>query len=104
MGGSNLQAGPMSNVLAAYLREHDKYEPADARYLQNHKGHLMYVRPEETHVTPELVKAATFSGTHDELVERLRAIDEAGYTQMTVQLVHGHEGALEDWAAVFDAV
>ena len=64
----------------------------------------MYVRPEETHVTPELVKATTFSGTHDELVERLRAIDEAGYTQMTVQVVHGHEGALEDWAAVFDAV
>ena len=104
MGGSNMQAGPLSNVLADYLREHDKYEPADARYLQNHKGHLMYVRPEETHVTPELVKAASFSGTHDELVERLRGIDEAGYTQVTVQVVHGHEGALEDWADVFDAV
>ena len=104
MGVSDLQPGPLSNVLADYLREHDKYEPADARYLQNHKGHLMYVRPEETHVTPELVKAATFSGTRDELVERLRAIDEAGYTQVTVQVVHGHEGALEDWAEVFDAV
>ncbi|MEC8833495.1 MAG: hypothetical protein VYC07_02255 [Pseudomonadota bacterium] len=64
----------------------------------------MYVRPEETHVTPELVKAATFSGTHDELVERIRAIDEAGYTQMTVQLVHGYESALEEWAELFDAV
>jgi len=44
------------------------------------------------------------SGTHDELVERLRAIQEAGYSQVTVQLVHGHETALEDWASVFDAV
>ena len=104
MGGSNLRAGPLSNVLADYLKVHDGYEPADARYLQNHKGHLMYVRPEETHVTPELVKSATLSGTHDELVEHLQAIAEAGYTQVTVQVVHGHEGALEDWAEVFNAV
>jgi 5,10-methylenetetrahydromethanopterin reductase len=104
MGGSNLQADSLSNVLADYLGKHDKYEPADARYLTNHKGHLMYVRPEETHVTPELVKETSLSGTHDELVERLRAIQEAGYSQVTVQLVHGHETALEDWASVFDAV
>lgn len=104
MGGSNLQADSLSNVLADYLGKHDKYEPADARYLTNHKGHLMYVRPEETHVTPELVKETSLSGTHDELVERLRTIQEAGYSQVTVQLVHGHETALEDWASVFDAV
>ena len=104
MGSSNLRAGPLSNVLADYQKVHDGYEPADARYLQNHKGHLMYVRPDETHVTPELVKSATLSGTPEELVEHLRAIADAGYTQVTVQVVHGHEGALEDWAEVFDAV
>ena len=105
MGGANLQAGQLSNVLAEYLREHENYEPADARYLKNHQGHLMYVRPEETHVTPELVKATTLSGKPDELVERLREIQGAGYSQVTVQLVHGHEeNALEDWAKVFDKV
>jgi len=104
MGGANIDLGPMSNVLADYLREHEKYEPKDGRYLENHKGHLMYVRPEEIHVTPELAKATTLTGTHDELVSRLRGIKEAGYTQVTVQLVHGHEEALEDWAKVFDDI
>lgn len=104
MGGANLDIGPLSNVLAQYLKVHDEYEPADARYLQNHKGHLMYVRPEETHITPELVKATSLSGTREELLERLRSIKQAGYSQVTVQLVHGHEAALEEWAEVFAAV
>lgn len=104
MGGANMQMGPMSNLLGEYLQKHEQYEPADARYLTNHKGHLMYIRPEETHVTPELVKATTLSGTQPELVEQLQAIQAAGYDQVTVQVVHGHEQALEDWAEVFAAL
>jgi hypothetical protein len=26
-----------------------------------------------------------------------------GYTQVTIQLVHGHEAAIKDWAEVFKA-
>lgn len=104
MGGAKMDAGPLSNVLADYLRVHEQYQPSDARYLHNHKGHLMYVRPEEVHITPELVRSTTLSGTHTELVTRLRALKEAGYNQVTVQLVHGHENALEEWADVFKAV
>ena len=104
MGGANLDMGPMSNVLAEYLNTHEKYLPEDGRYLENHRGHLMYVRPEETHVTSDLVKATTMTGTHDELVSRFKEIKEQGYQQVTVQLVHGHEEALERWAEVFEAI
>ena len=104
MGGANLDLGPMSNVLAEYLAIHEKYLPEDGRYLENHKGHLMYVRSEEAHITPDLAKATTMTGTHDELVSRFREIKSQGYTQVTVQLVHEHEGALERWARVFDDV
>ena len=104
MGGRNLPSGELSNLLGEYLKSHEKYEPADAKYLQNHRGHLMFLRPEETHITPELVKATTMSGTHDELVERMRELKKAGYDQVTVQLVHDHEEAIEAWAEVFRAV
>ena len=104
MGGRNLPSGELSNLLGEYLKSHEKYEPADAKYLQNHRGHLMFLRPEETHITPELVKATTMSGTHDELVERMRELKKAGYDQVTVQLVHDHEAAIEAWAEVFRAV
>ena len=104
MGGGNVETGPLGNLLAEYLTTHERYEPADARYLENHKGHLMYVRQDETHISPELARGMTLSGTPDELVERIREIRDAGYTQLTVQLVHGHESALEDWARVFELV
>ena len=101
MGGANLPRGPLSNVVAQYPETHAAYEPADAKYLTNHRGHLMFVRPEETHVTPELVRNTTMSGTPEELVERLQALESAGYSQVTIQLVHGFEEAIEEWADVF---
>lgn len=104
MGGGNVETGPLGNLLAEYLKTHEQYQPADARYLENHKGHLMYVRPDETHITPDLARALTLSGPRDELVEEIRGFRDAGYTQLTVQLVHGHESALEDWAEVFESV
>lgn len=104
MGGGNVETGPLGNLLAEYLKTHERYEPADARYLSNHKGHLMYVRPDEPHITADLARALTLSGPRDELAERIRGFIDAGYTQLTVQLVHGHESALEDWAQVFESV
>ncbi|MEM8769502.1 MAG: LLM class flavin-dependent oxidoreductase, partial [Pseudomonadota bacterium] len=104
MGGANLPEGPLRALLDQYLEVHEGYEPADARYLMNHRGHLMFVRPEESHLTPELVMATTFSGTREALVERLRGLEAAGYDEVTVQLVHDHEEAIESWAEVFQAV
>ena len=104
MGGRNLPQGPLSNIVSEYLRVHDTYTPDEAKYLTNHRGHLMFVRPEETHITSDLVKATTMSGSHEELVVRLRELQSAGYDQVTVQLVHDHEAAIEEWAEVFQAI
>ena len=104
MGGQTPQ-GPMVDLHQAYMKQHAKYEPSDAKYLQNHRGHLMFVRPEEAPLySPELVRASTMSGTHDELVANMRSLADAGYQQVVVQLVHGHEQAIEDWAEVFKAM
>lgn len=104
MGGQNLPQGPLSNLMGEYLSVYEKYEPADAKYIQNHRGHLMFVRPEEKHITPELVRATTMSGSHEELVLRMRELKDWGYDQVTIQLVHGHEEAIEEWAEVFKAI
>ena len=104
MGGHNLPEGPLSNLMSEYMKVYEQYQPSDAKYLQNHRGHLMFIRPEETHITPELVRATTMSGTHEELIERMRDLKEWGYDQVTIQLVHGHESAITEWAEVFKAV
>jgi 5,10-methylenetetrahydromethanopterin reductase len=90
---------------AAYRTVYESYEPADARYLRLHAGHLMWVRPEEERfLTPDLVRLSTFTGPRDELVLRVRALRDAGYQQLAVQLVPGHEEAMDDWADLFARV
>src|SRR5207245_11654812 len=75
------------------------YTPPAGRYFQLHRGHLMWVRPEEERfVTPELIRMATFAATAPELRARIRALGAAGYQQLAVQVVPGQEDALEDWA------
>ena len=80
----------ISSILDKYRELHQNYEPADAKYLTNHRGHLMFLRDEEQAlITPELVQATTLSGSPDELADRLRRIGEAGYDQVVVQVVQG---------------
>lgn len=97
---------PIAAILDRYRELHDQYEPADARYLSNHRGHLMFLREEERAlIDPDLVRATTLSGSRDEVVDRLRALAAEGYDQFAVQLVPGQEvEALEEWAEVFSRV
>ena len=104
MGGRVAQ-GPLQALHEAYLEVYDTFEPADAKYIRNHRGHLMFVRPEDAAIlSPDLVRRMTMSGTPEELVPRLRGLVDAGYDQIVVQLVHGHEQAIESWAEVFQAI
>jgi 5,10-methylenetetrahydromethanopterin reductase len=77
------------------------FEPRDAPYLQNHRGHLMFVKPEEKRfVSAELIRATSFTADEAEIKQRIEALRGAGYTQFTIQLVPGHEHALADWARI----
>jgi 5,10-methylenetetrahydromethanopterin reductase len=92
--------------LEAYRKMYAGYEPADARYLMNHRGHLMFLKPdEEPQMTADVIRTFTFTGTKAELVERLRQLKRDGLTQFGVEIRYGHEDEmLERWADVFAAV
>jgi 5,10-methylenetetrahydromethanopterin reductase len=100
----NLELPPALRPAAdAYRQLYGTYEPADARYLRLHKQHLMGVRPEEEpFVNAELIRDLTFTGTVPQLRDRLRTLRDAGYDQFVIQLVPGHEAAIEDWARVIE--
>jgi 5,10-methylenetetrahydromethanopterin reductase len=77
------------------------FEPKDAPYLQNHRGHLMFVKPEERpFVTAELIRRSSFTATEAELKRRIGELRDAGYTEFTVQIVPGQEQAIEDWGRI----
>jgi 5,10-methylenetetrahydromethanopterin reductase len=87
--------------LQAYIDLARGFEPEDAPYLQNHRGHLMFVKPEEKRfVTADLMRATSFTASEAEIKQRIDALRSAGYTQFTIQLVPGQEQALADWARI----
>jgi 5,10-methylenetetrahydromethanopterin reductase len=87
-----------------YLKIYKSYEPEDARYLINHRGHLMFLRPEEHQlITPELLRSVTMTGTQAEVVRDVRAFKDAGYSQFAIHLRNAQETAmLEDWTTVIE--
>ncbi len=101
---------PVPPLLAAiaecYKQEvYLKYAPADARYLNNHRGHLMFLKPEEAHLcSGELIRATTFTATQPELRERIRELTAAGYQHFGVNVGFKHPERLEEWAEVFEGI
>lgn len=87
--------------LDGYVALARTFEPADTPYLENHRGHLMRVKPaERPFVTADLIRATSFTATESEIRRRIDTLRAAGFTQFTVQLVPGQEEAIADWARI----
>jgi 5,10-methylenetetrahydromethanopterin reductase len=84
-----------------YIELARSFEPEESRYLQNHRGHLMFVKPEERKfVTAKMIAETSFTATEGEIKQRIGALRDAGYSQFAIQLVPGHEAALADWVRI----
>ena len=91
----------INDALEGFRAVYQSYEPADARYLAVHRGHLMFLRPDERKfINKALISAFTYTAKPKELTSRIEELRDAGYNQFTVQLVEGQEDALADWASV----
>ena len=95
----------LAHLVDRYREIYSNYEPEDARYLTNHRGHLMYLRPEEQEVcTGELIRATTFTASKAEMRERIRELARAGFNHFGVEAGYRHPEVLEDWVDVFEGV
>ena len=103
LGAHDMSA--FSALVAQYQQIYDAYEPKDTRYMQLYRGHLMWLLSEEAHlISGDLIGQLTLTGTVAELRERIRLLRDAGYRQLTIQLVPGHEDASDDWVRVLEGV
>ena len=103
MGWPAIAAIPpeVADAVAGYVELARSFRPQGARYLENHRGHLMFVKPEERpFVTAELIRATTFAATEKELKLRIAALAAAGYSEIAIQIVPGQEHAIEDWGRI----
>jgi 5,10-methylenetetrahydromethanopterin reductase len=88
-------------TVAGYVELARGFRPQGAPYLENHRGHLMFVKPEERpFITAELIRRTPFAATERELIERVAALEAAGYDEIAINIVPGQEHAIEDWGRI----
>lgn len=76
-------ARPTFQAYAEYVRRMEI--PPRELYLHLHQGHVIYLLPEERRfITPEAIRATVLVGTRDELIEKIRALEQAGVRQLVV--------------------
>ena len=80
----------LKNLYAKYETEYAAKlkTPPDRRYLEIHEGHLIYLKPgEEKYVTEDLVRGFSLTGTGEEIIARLKALEAVGLKQVAIQVV-----------------
>ena len=97
---SEVPESVMSEV-NGYIAMARGFQPADARYINNHRGHFVFVKPEEQRfITGELIRRTTFTAGEREIKQRIEALRSAGWSQITIPITPGCEWALEDWGRI----
>ncbi len=102
-GFPNLNPIPpaIADTVAGYVELARSFRPQGAHYLENHRGHLMFVKPEERpFVTAELIRQTTITATEPEIRKRIDSLADAGYSEIAIQIVPGQEHAIEDWGRI----
>ncbi len=91
----------LAELVAGYVELAKGFRPQGAHYLENHRGHLMFVKPEERpFITADLIRMTGFVGTESEVKERIAALAASGYDEVAIQIVPGQEHAIEDWGKI----
>jgi len=71
--------------------------PIDRRYQGVHEGHLLYLRPgEERFLNESMIRSATLTGSGEEIIARLKAMEAAGLTQVAFQVVNDGRAMIEE--------
>ena len=88
------------DAVEAYVA-HARNDFEAAYYLANHRGHLMFVRPDERpHITAAMIKGTSFTGTEREIKDKIAGLRDAGFTQVVVSVPPGQEPMIEDWGKI----
>ena len=73
--------------------------PQDRLYLKMHEGHLIYARPgEEKYVDEALIRGFSLTGTGEEIIARIKALEAVGLKQITIQVVNDGKAMIEEFS------
>ena len=86
-------------LVAAYRALYNSYTPADARYLSLHRGHALFLRPDEAPlINASFIQQTTLTGPVAALAEHVKRIADLGFTDVSFVVLPQHPTAVDDWA------
>lgn len=98
---ANNLPGPLQALYERYNTEYvaKLKTPADRRYLEVHEGHLIYLKPgEERYVDESLIRGFSLTGTGEEIIARLKALEAVGLKQVAIQVVNNGREMIEEFS------
>ena len=93
--------GPLQTLYERYNTEYvaKLKTPADRRYLEMHEGHLIYLKPGEEHYVDEsLIRGFSLTGSGEEIIARLKALEAVGLKQIAIQVVNNGREMIEEFS------
>jgi len=91
---------PLQQLYDRYNNEYvaNLKTPADRRYLEVHEGHLIYLKPgEEQYMNEALIRGFSLTGTGEEIIARLKALEAVGLKQIVIQVVNNGREMIEEF-------
>ena len=98
---ANNLPGPLQTLYERYNTEYvaKLKTPPDRRYLEVHEGHLIYLKPgEERYVDEALIRGFSLTGTGEEIIARLKALEVVGLKQVAIQVVNNGREMIEEFS------
>jgi len=89
--GANLGMRPdaeMADAFNTYIREYagDNGTPSDRLYLDAHRGHMVFLKPEEEQFVTQEAIAGTLTGHGPEIIEKLEAMEANGVDSVAISV------------------
>ena len=101
LGGGGRPAPALQQLYQRYETEYvaGLRSPADRRYLEIHEGHLIYMKPgEEKYLDETLIRGFSLTGTGEDIIARLKALEAVGLKQITIQVVNNGRQMIEEFS------
>jgi len=91
--GANLGMRPdaeMADAFNTYIQEYaeENKTPSDRLYLDAHRGHMVFLKPEEEQFVTQEAIAGTLTGRGPEIIEKLEAMEANGVDSVAISVTN----------------
>ena len=91
----------MTDAFNTYIQEHAEATgtPSDRLYLDTHRGHMVFLKPDEAQFVTQEAIGRTLTGTGSQIIDKLDAMEANGVDNVAISVTdaQGARDLIEDF-------